>query len=261
MTISAMNNLENLKIRIKGLNKNGESLAPSTCDISDLIAILNIAKNFFPAVKDRQIVAYETTEGSIVHNFKTDATIIASIVSALALISASGNLNGIQQNIIKPVQSLQKMVKKRDFEVEFSTDKKPSILKISKSTNYELINEVWVDVEMYFYGQITDLGGKNSSNIHLDTSEYGTVVIDTPKSELESFKENILYKTVGIRAIVKQNLINFEINRSKIKFCSIEPYNSEYSNTYIENLLSVKSGWSEIENPNDWLRNYRDGNE
>jgi len=34
-----------------------------------------------------------------------------------------------------------------------------------------------VDAEFYFYGVLTNAGGKNKVNIHLDTEEFGSLTI------------------------------------------------------------------------------------
>ena len=246
-----------LNVKIEGKNKNDEILTPSTCDINDLIAVLSIVKSLFPSVNDRAIVTYEMKHGSLIHEFTTEANTVLKIAGMLSLIASTGNLNGIDNKIIKPIESLQKIAKRHNYELSLSTSNMPNLLKITKFTNYAIMHEIWVDVEMYFYGTIEDLGGASSPNIHLKTKDYGIIVISTPRSELAAFTENLLYKTVGIRAIVKQNMINFAIDKSKIKFCSLEKYNTEYDNDYISNLLNNRSGWDTIENTEQWLKGFR----
>lgn len=46
---------------------------------------------------------------------------------------------------------------------------------------------IWVDAEFYFYGKITNMGGKNKANIHISTEVYGSLIVDIQVSYKEQF--------------------------------------------------------------------------
>jgi len=56
------------------------------------------------------------------------------------------------------------------------------------------------DGEFYFYGKGTNAGGKDKANIHIYTEGMGTIRVQTPISFLEKYEDNILCKTLGVRA-------------------------------------------------------------
>src|SRR5690606_41509727 len=100
----------------------------------------------------------------------------------------------------------------KDFTFEISTSiDGTNKTHIDKFTNFKRKEVLWADAEFYFYGKVTNAGGKDKANIHLLTDEYGIVRIQTPITFLEQQEENILYKSLGIRAKGKQHSENGEI--------------------------------------------------
>ena len=121
-------------------------------------------------------------------------------------------------------------------------------LRITPETHYWRSSEIWVDAEVYLYGTLTDAGGKDKSNIHLDTKEYGQVTIDSDKEYLKSFPENLLYKEFGIRAIGKQSLATGEIDLSSLKLISIQGYRPVYDENYLNGLIAKASkSWTGVD--------------
>ena len=107
---------------------------------------------------------------------------------------------------------------------------------------------IWVDAEVYLYGTLTDAGGKDKSNIHIDTKEYGLVTIDSDKEYLKSFKENLLYKEFGVRAKGKQSLATGEIDMSSLKLVSLQGYRPVYDEDYLNGLIAkAAKSWANVD--------------
>ncbi|MCL6495083.1 MAG: hypothetical protein K6T54_09940, partial [Ignavibacterium sp.] len=173
-------------------------------------------------------------------------------------VQTSQNIDFLELNTAKAFETFQEEAIKKDytFEIKTSVENSP-ILKIDKSTSYYRTSENWVDSEFYFYGKITNAGGKDKANIHLVTEELGTLYIQTPKEFLAKAEENILYKTYVIRAKGKQNSETGEIEKQSLSFIELIDYNSRYDQQYLKKLRSKAMTWLNKIDPDEWLKNIR----
>jgi hypothetical protein len=111
--------------------------------------------------------------------------------------------------------------------------------------------------KFYFYGILTNAGGKNKANIHIESKEYGQLVVNTPISFLENVEQNFLYKEYGIRAIGKQNLSTGEIDKRSLSFVELIDHSPVYDETYMLGLIKkAKPHWKGV-NTNEWLEDLR----
>src|SRR5690625_691219 len=113
-----------------------------------------------------------------------------------------------------------------------------------------------MDAGFYFYGKITNAGGKDKVNIHISTEEMGALLIKTPKSFLEQYRGNILYKEAGIRASGKQDLISGDIDTSTLQFVELIEYDPDYNKEYLSGLRK-KAKWIKSIEPDAWLAEIR----
>lgn len=81
-------------------------------------------------------------------------------------------------------------------------------LMITSKSKLMRTQNIWVDAEFYFYGTLTNAGGKNKANIHLDTDNLGSLTIQTDREFLSEKEENLLYKDFGDRIYKHPRLIN-----------------------------------------------------
>ena len=133
-------------------------------------------------------------------------------------------------------------------------------VKLDKTTKYHRTEAIWADAEFYFYGKVTNAGGKDKANIHVFTEELGTVRIQTPISFLEQYDENLLYKTFGIRATGKQHSETGEIDTTTLKFIDLIDYQPKYDEVYLKQLRDkAKTSWLGNINSENWLREIRGG--
>ncbi|MFV0566569.1 MAG: hypothetical protein ACK5NB_12160, partial [Flavobacteriaceae bacterium] len=120
---------------------------------------------------------------------------------------------------------------------------------------------LWVDAEFYFYGILTNAGGKSKANIHLDTSDYGSITIETGKDYLEGQEQNLLYKKFGVRASGKQNTETGEIDTKSLSLIELIDYDLKFDSNYLDVLIKkAKRNWKGID-ANEWLNNLRGGYE
>jgi len=236
-----------LEINIVGKHNN-TYLSPENYDIKDIMYILENVENLLnpDKNKNRPRIAYTIEEGSVKHKFIAERFVIATVLSMINIIKRQNNINSLQSIYAQVIENIQKMAK--DKECEINIKAAPTIndsaeLKITKDTKYIRDAIIWINGEFYFYGKVTNAGGKEKANIHLNTEDYGTIIIKTPMSFLMECKENILYKDLGIRATGEQRLDNGEINLSSLEFKEFIDYNPVYDEKYLEKLRKNAESW------------------
>jgi hypothetical protein len=153
---------------------------------------------------------------------------------------------------------MQKLSLKKNCTFEIRTSLAGSNeMKLDASTMYFRKENVWADAEFYFYGKITDAGGKDRANIHIATEELGMLRIQTPIDFLEGYEKNILYRTMGIYAMGKQHLYTGEIDTSSLKFVGLADYHPKYDENYLNGLRKKAKPWLSSINAENWLNEIR----
>lgn len=251
-----------IQIRITGSKGNLE-LSPDNYDIREIISILENAENLlYPGdKKDRPAITYKIEEGSVRHILKTSIQYIIGFNAVIGQVNQSQNIDFLDLSTAKALENIQDMAAKRDyaFTINTSIDNSNEV-KIDRTTRFYRTESVWAEAEFYFYGKVTNAGGKERANIHIYTDELGTVRIETPIAFLEKYEDNLLYKTFGIRAIGKQHSETGEVDKSTLKFLELVEYQPRYDETYLKALRAkAKKSWLGSINPDEWLKQIRGG--
>lgn len=252
-----------IEIRITGSKGNLE-LSPENYDIREIISILENAENLlYPGdKKDRPTITYKIEEGSVKHIFKTSIQYVIGFNAIIGQVSQIKNIDFLDLSTAKAFENIQDIAVKKNyvFSIKTSLDN-TNELNVDRTTNYYRTEAIWVDAEFYFYGKITNAGGKGKTNIHVLTEELGTVIIQTPVSFFEDLEENIIHKKpYGIRATGKQHSETGEIDTSTLKFIELVDYQPKYDEKYLMELRNkAKKSWLGTINPDKWLKDIRGG--
>ncbi|MBL7958926.1 hypothetical protein JNL27_01680 [bacterium] len=248
-----------IEIRITG-RKGAVPLTPDNYDIKEIKELLEQAEDLlFPGQKaNRPTISYQITEGSVVHRFKTSLQAVIGFSAVLAQLQSVQSTDFLEPATAKAFDSFQQIAVRHDYAFQVTTSVQQSpVLQIDKTTQFYHAEPLWVDAEFYFYGQITNMGGKEKANFHIVT-EQGTIRVQTPKEFLEHYDKNPLYKTYGIRATGKQNLQTGEIDTGNLLFQEIIPYEPYYDPKYIQSLREkARDSWKDVNDPDKWLRELR----
>lgn len=251
-----------IEIRITG-SKGNLDLTPDNYDIREIISILENAENLlYPADKrDRPNISYKIEEGSVKHILKTSIQYIIGFNAIIGQVSQVQNIDFLDLGTAKAFENIQDIAIKRNyvFSIKTSLDNTNEV-KIDQSTSYYRTEAIWVDAEFYFYGKITNAGGKGKTNLHILTDE-GIFIVQTPISFFENLEENIIHKKpYGIRATGKQHSETGEIDTSTLKFMELVDYQPKYDELYLKALRDkAKKSWLSSINPDTWLNEIRGG--
>jgi len=251
-----------IEIRITG-SKGNLDLSPDNYDIREIISILENAENLlYPGDKrDRPNISYKIEEGSVIHTLKTSIQYIIGFNAIIGQVNQVQNIDFLDLGTAKAFENIQDIATKRNyvFSIKTSLDKTNEV-KVDKTTSYYRTEAIWVDAEFYFYGKITNAGGKGKTNLHILTDE-GSFIVQTPLSFFENLEENIIHKKpYGIRATGKQHSETGEIDTSTLKFIELVDYQPKYDEQYLKALRDkAKKSWLGSINPDTWLKEIRGG--
>ncbi|ENA1814443.1 hypothetical protein ABF174_001050 [Flavobacterium psychrophilum] len=257
-----MEKIGHIEIRITGSKGNIE-LSPDNYDIREIIAILENAENLlYPGdKKERPIISYNIEQGSVKHILKTSIQFIIGFNAIIGQVSNIQEIDFLDLQTAKAFENLQNIAIKKDYIFSIKTSLENSNeVKVDRTTRYIRTEAIWADAEFYFYGKITNAGGKDKANIHILTADFGTIRIQTPISFLEDYEENLLYKSLGIRALGKQHSSTGEIDTTTLKFLELVDYQPEYDDLYLKGLREkAKKSWLDGIDPDSWLKEIRGG--
>lgn len=239
-----------IEIRVSGSKGNLE-LSPDHYDIKEIAQLFDAVESilYSGSRKQRPEITYSIESGSVRHIFKTSFQSIVAVSAVLANVLETGSIDKLELPTARAIEKLQTDAISKNYEFTISTSEwRGGELRITPQTHYRRSEEIWVDAEIYLYGTLTDAGGKDKSNIHLDTKEYGQVTIDADKEYLRNVEENLLYKEYGVRARGKQSLATGEIDLSSLKLISLQGYRPVYDEAYLNGLIAKASkSWAGVD--------------
>ena len=239
-----------IEIRVSG-SKGNLALSPDHYDIKEIAQLFDTVETILLSgnKKQRPEITYSIESGSVRHVFKTSFQAIVAISAILANVLETGSIDKLELPTARAIEKLQTDAIAKNYEFTISTSEwRGGELRITPQTHYRRSEEIWVDAEIYLYGTLTDAGGKDKSNIHLDTKEYGQVTIDADKEYLRNIEENLLYKEYGVRARGKQSLATGEIDLSSLKLISLQGYRPVFDESYLNGLIAKASkSWEGVD--------------
>ncbi len=255
-----MSKKESIIIRVTG--KIGQKdISPDLFDISEIKNLISDFENMlFPgSKKGRPHVSYRIEDGSVKNIFTTSRQEVVGFNALLVDVEEQETIDILDHKSALAFENLQKSSDERNLTYEISTsvsERKIPFL-ISPKTVWKRTEATWVDSEFYVYGEITDAGGKNSSNIYVDTKEFGVLTIATDKSTLKEKEKNILYRTFGVRVKGKQHLQTGEMDTKSLELIELIDINKKYDSNYLESLIEKATPrWKDI-NADEWLEELR----
>ncbi len=225
-------------------------MTPETYDITLMHSVLEyaIALLDLDKRKERPITSYHIESGSVSNVFTTSKQKAIEFASVLALVASTSSIDELDAKTAVAFEGLQKFAIQNNFNVDvFTSESKEHVIHITPSSYFKRTESLWADAEVYYYGTLVDAGGKNKSNIHLDTPD-GLIMIDADKGLLTSIEGNPLYRKFGVRATAKQNIITGDIDRSSLKLIEIIEFEPKFDSKYLEKKMDASTPvWSGID--------------
>lgn len=116
------------------------------------------------------------------------------------------------------------------------------------------IEAMWVQVEKYLEGQVTDLGGTNKANVHLKLVNGKTMTIGSSQELLAAEKINRLYKPATLYVSAEENLRTGELRNLRLLNFQDKP--SDWSEAAFKSITEKGTiAWKGV--PDAWLEELR----
>lgn len=250
-----------IEIHITG-NKGNNELSPENFDIREIKSLLDSVEDLlYPGnKKGRPDISYRIESGSVRNIFKTSMQAVVTFSAVMSFVSHENSIDSLELPTAIAIEKIQDIARKSNYVFDFKTSNdKDCILSISPETNFHRTTNIWVNAELYYYGILTNAGGKDKSNIHIDTP-IGTLIIATDKEMLEKEEKNLLYKYFGVRVAGRQNLETGEIDKSNLKLIELIDYNPTFEEDYINKLISKVGDKFDGIDVDNWITEIRGGN-
>jgi len=169
------------------------------------------------------------------------------------------DMDPIRARIIELWQADANKHPNRVYKLSLGDTEGNGIIEISGKTNYVVKKDIWVNVEVYAYGTIYDLGGKSKSNVHLELDNGSTLTIETSAKVLGLDNENRLYKRQLVRIRAEQNLDSKKLRNEQL--VAFEEYDPRFDEAEFEALADkVQEAWGSVKSTSSWVEELRGSN-
>jgi hypothetical protein len=118
------------------------------------------------------------------------------------------------------------------------------------------VQAVWVKVEKYLQGLITDLGGTTKANVHLKLDNGKVLTIASSQQLLADEERNRLYKPALLLVTAEENLRTGELrNLAMVNFEAAPAWDEA---AFKAQVSKGTQAWADV--PDDWLEELRSSN-
>ncbi len=240
----------------------GQEINPNNMTLPLLNEFLQQVTTFLKGGKyiDLAKVKSSIKHGSLAIEVNNNDGLLDEAFNDYQILLKHGSLNDIDSNrarIVELWQSNSKNNENRSYDLYVGDDStnNPHFI-ISRKTNFIMINNNWVDVDLYLYGKIFDLGGKNKPNVHIELDNGNTIKIQTNTSLLSTDEENRLYKKQLVRIRAKRNIDTRQLKEEKLM--SFVYYNPQFDEKSFEEISEKATlAWKSVKNPSTWVDEIR----
>ena len=235
-------------------------LTPGSFDIRELKDLLTRVEDLlFPGDrKERPVIDYRNEEGSVRNIFTTSMQTVIAFNAVLDQVQQQQNIDFLEVRTASAIEAMQNEAIKKGWSFTLSTGLPNSAeLVVDRETLFKRTDDVWVEVELYLYGEVIDAGGKEKANIHVSVPGKGVFIVQTPKQTIADLKESIIYKPYGLRVLGKQNMSTGEVDRNSVQFLELIDHQARFDKAYFAQLRKKASPWLKGIDPDAWLDEIR----
>ena len=253
---------ETFEIRITG-TRQGELLTPESLDISEWIDVFTHGRNLlFPEKnrKDSPKVSMKIESGSIRLLFMTSVVAVIQAQAVMGKIAQDRTLNQLPKKQAEALRYFQGMAKEEQLDIRLGrSDQMDQGLHLSSHTDFRPEESAWVEVETLIWGRLVNAGGKTKPNIHLDTEEFGVLIIGATEEILAEEKDNRLYQQQQVQIRILQNAFTGEYDTKSAQLVAFVDHNeAESPDAYLDRLIQAATpNWKKVEDKESWLKEIR----
>jgi len=132
---------------------------------------------------------------------------------------------------------------------------KISFFSVDSTSDFHKMEDMWVHIEKYLYGNVVDIGGSSNANVHLKL-ENGVILTIAATKNLLAQGENRLYRPALLHITAEENLITGKLRNYKL--LEFDAYQPSYDEAEVN--LMVERGtkaWADVPDATAWLETLR----
>lgn len=177
--------------------------------------------------------------------------------SDLEHLNSTDSLSLIDLKRAKVIERWQSSARKNPHRRYSVVDESARIsFSIDSTSEYHRMEDMWVSVEKYLYGEVVDIGGTTKPNVHLKLENGATLTIPATRNLLEKGEQNRLYRAALLHVTAEENLITGELrNYQLLEFADYQPsYDETKFNLMVERGTKA---WADVSDATEWLEALR----
>lgn len=215
-----------LQVRIRG-QQDGKPFTPPNVDLSQLRRLLSDVERLLLIGKRRTQPPVALTHfGDQLLEFTLQAPleVIHNLTDDLNRLQADARLDLVRFPRARVLHNWQTQAyDNASWQFELRADGLEQPFIVNNRTQFAF-RELFYDVELYFYGVVTRMGGRSTARIHIRDERYGMKVLRCRRQILESERLNRLYRFSGLHARGRMNALSGKLDKLElISFVDIKP--------------------------------------
>jgi hypothetical protein len=209
-------------------------------------------------------VKVQVHEGSYLLRVLLPIGLLPSLLADTAKLATATTLSDIDENrarIVLRWQERAKMEPSLTYTVRSPSGAFSPVI-ISKDSNLLRPEKiVWVDVERYVIGEITDWGGAQNPNVHIRLrNSRETIIVASTEEQIRDQRENLVFHKAIVHLRAKQNPKTSEVDRSSYKLLALRAYKTDVEDARLQQLFEKGAkAWADIPEAAAWVEELRGG--
>ena len=201
-------------------------------------------------------------EGSYLLRVLLPIGLLPSLIADTAKLSTSTTLSDIDENRARVVQRWQERAKLEPTLTYIVRSPSGAFSPVIISKDSNLLREekiVWVDVERYVIGEITDWGGAQNPNIHIRLrNSRETIIVDATADQIREQRDNLVFHKAIVHVRAKQNPKNGALDNYKL--LALRAYQTDVEDARLQQLFEKGAkAWADVPEAAAWVEELRGG--
>ena len=259
-----MSNGKKIEFVLRG-KRDGVEITPSTIGLNRFNEFNAQVAEFLAGSTGISLdeVRVSIEEGSNILATFLPALLLASVEPDIQALQRQDSLGDIDSKRAKVVEKWQAQAKRStNISVEIRPVDIPELapVKLTHETDYR-IGEIthWVQVEKYLVGEVQDMGGATSANLHLRVDGVkGLLKIEASQNYLKKQEKNRVYHKIIAHVSAQQHIKTGKLRN--LRLISFEDHAPAYNEAALERFTEAgRLAWADVPDAAAWVREQRGG--
>lgn len=259
-----MSGTKRLEFVLKG-KRDGVEITPSTIGFNRFNEFNQQVAEFLAGSKGVPLDEMHpiVEEGSYKLAVILPALLLASVepdIQALKRQDSLGDIDSKRAEVVKKWQSQAKRSEENSVEIRPVDIPELATVKLTHETDYRMGDITpWVQVEKYLVGEVQDMGGATSANLHLRVDGVkGLLKIEASQNYLKKQEKNRVYQRVLVRISAQQHHKTGTLRN--LRLISFEDHAPAYDEAALERFTEAgRLAWADVPDAAAWVREQRGG--